>query len=165
MLLQLREMVPSSGGSAAAAAAAAAAASPPPPALALGASSICGISVGNYRRLPGEKGEDEVDDTTVDAEVVDAGDGDVDDSWRSLLKNTGPLEAMVSGLLAAPAAVNAARGPSPGERRRAKETKMAIAGALGAVVLAVVGAVAKKSSSEVEGAKVKQKEKQGGRKK
>lgn len=161
MLLQLREMVSASSGSAAAGAGASSSASSP--ALMLGASSICGVSVGNYRRLPGEKGEDEVDDTTVDAEVVDAGDGDVDDSWRTLLKNVGPLEAMVSGLLALPAAENAARGPSPGERKKARKIKVAVSSALGAVVLAVVGAVAKRNDWSEVGAKVK--ERQGGRKK
>ena len=155
MLLQLREMVP-------AAAARGAAPGRGEALAALGASAICGISVGNYRRLPGEKGEDEVDDTTVDAEVVDAGDGDVDDSWRSLLKNAGPLEAMVSGLLAAPAAESAARGPSPGERRRRKRRRRAqalCAGLLGVVAFVAAlggGAVGRGERSDLEGGKKKE---------
>ena len=145
MLLQLREMVPAvaaaAGGGARGGAAAASASAAPGVSLALGANAICGISVGNYRRLPGEKGEDEVDDTTVDAEVVDAGDGDVDDSWRCLLKNTGPLEAMVAGLLAAPAAENSVRGPSPGERTRKKKVQALCASLLGLFFVGVVGSV------------------------
>lgn len=143
MLAQLREMIPARAAGPSAPSAAAAGPSPP---LTIGASSVCGLSVNKYWRLPGEKGEDETDDTTVDAEVVDAGDGDEDDSWRRLLKNTGPLEAMVSGLLAAPAAENAVRGPSPREREKKRRVKLIVTGLLGAVVAAVVGVVAKNNN-------------------
>ena len=156
MLLQLREMIPAAAAGGAAPRGGEAASQQ----LAVGASAICGISVGNYRRLPGERGEDEVDDTTVDAEVVDAGDGDVDDSWRGALKNAGPLESMVRGLLAAPAAEGAARGPSPGERRRRRVQAVLCAGLLGAVAFAAVlggGAVGRGGKrSDSEGGKRKE---------
>ena len=163
MLLQLREMVPAAaagiGAGAASSSSSSSAAPLPLPLLALGARPVCGITVGNYRRLPGERGEDEVDDTTVDAEVVDAGDGDVDDSWRSLLKNTGALEAMVAGLLAAPAAENAARGPSPGERRKAKRNRVIIvASVFGACLAAVVGAFVVANKEEKRSGKEKGKQ-------
>ena len=163
MLLQLWEMVPAAGGSIPSVSSSSGSA----PLLAPGASSLCGISVGNYRRLPGEKGEDEVDDTTVDAEVVDTGDGDAEDAWRCLLKNSGPLQAMVSGLLAAPAAAGAARGLSPGERRRRQKRRVFGAGLLAVVFAAVLGAVAtkNKSRSDSEGAgKQHQKQKKTGKK-
>lgn len=162
MLLHLREIVVQAAGSRAPGSASSAGHPAAPAALGVGASLVCGVSVGNYRRLPGEKGEDEVDDTTVDAEVVDAGDGDADDSWRSLLKNVGPLEAMVAGLLAAPAAAGAALGTSPGERRRKRRARVVGAGLLGAVVAAVVGAVATKKNRSGSGSEGggKQNEKQ-----
>lgn len=160
MLLQLREMIPAAAAGGAAPRGGEAASQQ----LAVGASAICGISVGNYRRLPGERGEDEVDDTTVDAEVVDAGDGDVDDSWRGALKNAGPLESMVRGLLAAPAAEGAARGPSPGERRRRTRRRrvqaVLCAGLLGVVAFVAVlggGAVGRRGKrSDSEGGKRKE---------
>jgi len=158
MLLQLREIVPTAGSRPGGAS------SSGPPLFAPGASSLCGISVGNYRRLPGERGEDEVDDTTVDAEVVDAGDGDAEDSWGGLLKNSAPLQAMVSGLLAAPAAAGAARGPCPGERRRRRRARVFGAGLLGAAVAAVLGAVATKNGSGSEGGGKQQKEEKRKRK-
>ena len=164
MLLQLREMVPAAAGGSSGRSAS----SPGPALLAPGASALCGISVGNYRRLPGERGEDEVDDTTVDAEVVDAGDGDAEDSWRGLLRNSGPLQAMVSGLLAAPAAAGAARGLSPGERRRRKRARAVGAGLLVAAVAAVLGAVATKKgggSGFLEEGKQKGGKEKGGKEK
>lgn len=138
-----------------------------PAAVAVGASAMMGVTASNFLRssrgigetaasssspFPSSQrqrrnptlGDEGIDPGTVDAEVVDAGDGDADDSWSAVLRNSGELETMVRALLEAPAAAgsSARKGASPGQREKEKRKKNLVAAIVGGGVVAVAAAVA-----------------------